>query len=356
MAFLFQRKVNTKESTSKVWYIGYYETEFKDGIKRLKRYNVSTGEKSKMKANEVLQKFVQDRETLSKPKLIKCSDFISEYLNIACFKLAEKHKKNISQKFTFLINKLGDRYIHQYDTEDIDKIVQMKLSEGRSEYTAKNYRADLRAAFEQARRWKYIKANPVIDSKLVEVPEPEIITYKPEEIEKFMQAASEKFRDILLFTLYTGLRAGDVVNIKLSDIDYNNRIIVIGNEEHVSKNQKQNTVEIADNIIPIIQKYRMQNLEYLFESKFRTKYSAHTVSNEIKRIVKRAGINLKLNHKSLRKTFATYLYEEGIHIEEISKYLHHSSVSVTKKHYAKMLRTPFKGITNKIGEKLGRVI
>jgi len=232
----------------------------------------------------------------------------------------------------------------------------MKLFSKRSEYTVKNYRAYLRAAFEQARKWKYIKVNPVEDSQLVKVPEPEIITFSVSDIKKFLNTAPEIYKDIFTFTLYTGLRAGDVVNIKLSDIDFINRIIAIGNDVHVSKNQKQNSIEIADAIIPIINKYRMSNLEYLFESKFRAKYSAHTISNAFKRIVARAGINEKLNHKSLRKTFATFLYEEGIHIEEISRYLHHSSVNVTKKHYAKMLRRPFTGVTNKISERLSRVV
>jgi integrase/recombinase XerD len=356
MAFLFQRKVETKEGISKVWYIGYYETIYKEGIKKLKRYNVSTGEKSKMKAGEVLDNWKRDRDSMDKPKLIKCSDFLEEYIKISCFKKAAKHQKNIRKKFRFLTDKLADRYIHQYSTQDIDKILQMKSAEGCSQYTVKNYRADLRAGFEQARKWRYIKINPVEDSRLIQVPEPQIITYEPAEIRKFLAAANEKFKDILIFTLYTGLRAGDVVNIKLSDIDFQNKTITIGNDEHISKIQKQNSVEIAEGIIPIIQKYRMSNLEYLFESKFRRKYSVNTISNAVKRIVVKAGINRKLNHKSLRKTFATFLYEEGIHIEEISKYLHHSSVRVTKKHYAKMLRTPFTGDTNKIGLHLTKVI
>ncbi len=79
-----------------------------------------------------------------------------------------------------------------------------------------------------------------------------------------------------------------------------------------------------------------------------------TISNGIKRIVKKAGIDKRLNHKALRKTFATFLYSQGVDIYQISKLLHHSTPRVTIKHYAKMLRTPYTGVTNKISEVIER--
>lgn len=347
MAFLFKRG-------NGYWYIGYYEKSYTNGKPVLIRKNESTKTKSKMTANRVYNDFSIKKKNLEVNKIL-CSDFINRYLDVSCYSKDLKQKNNIRQKFNFLINHMKDKFIDEYTTEEIDSLLTMKLN-SRSVYTARNYRAELRAAFEQAKRWKYISSNPVKDCINIKLPEPNIITFGKTEIEIFLKLAGSVYGDIFIFTLYTGVRVGDLVNIKLSDIDLQARIITLGNDEHIPKNRKTNFIEIADGIIDIIQKYIMINQVYLFESKLKKKYSTHTITNAFYRIIKKAKLKRGLNHKALRKTFATTLYNSNVDISEVSKLLHHSSERVTKNHYAKLLKGNYTGITNKISNLFNKAV
>lgn len=344
MAFLFQRKIGY----NKIWYIGYYH---KSPEGKLIRKNISTKEKSKTRANLILSKFNQDRSAFHVTNRITLSDFLKKYLQLTGPDRKHRTNKNIENNILLTIKILGNRYLDDYSAEDFDSFFTGLVNQNKSKYTVKNYRSDLRAAYQQAIRWGYIKSNPIDMTRQIKTPEPDIIPFTREEFAIFQQVASKPFREIAIFTLHTGLRAGDVVSIKLSDIDIHNRIITIGNEDHTSKNQRTNFVEIPDAIMDLVKEKLMTNQNYLFEHKKYVnprKFEAHTVSNEFKRIIRKSNLNPRLNHKSLRKSFACWLYEEGIPITEISRLLHHSSPAVTLKHYAKIFKGKYTGITNKI--------
>lgn len=348
MAFLFQRKIKLKNGLkSKVWYIGWYD---KSPAGCLIRRNLSTKEKSKLKANLKLAAFISNRESVLQPRRILMSDFANKYLEVTAKSRGEKTNGNIEYIFIKTIEVLGDRYLDNYTAECFDSFFTDLLNSGLSKYTVKNYRSSLRAGYQQALRWDYVQLNVVDKTRHIKPEEPDIIPFARDEFAKLLSVINNPLHyDIIVFTLYTGLRVGDIVNIKLSDIILDKKIIrITSGSEHRPKNQRTNYVEIADAIIPIVQHSLLSNQNYLFEKVNHFKYSSHTISNVFKRYVSRAGINPALNHKSLRKTFASWLVNEGVPVEEISKLLHHSSPAVTRKHYAKILTPKSTGITNLI--------
>lgn len=351
MSFLFQRKINLKNGLkSKVWYIGWYDKS-PDG--NLIRKNLSTKEKSKLKANLKHAAFISNRESVLQPRRILMSEFANRYLDVTAKSRGKKTNENVAHVFKKTIELLGDRYLDNYSAECFDTFFTDLLNSGLSKYTVKNYRSSLRAGYQQALRWDYIQSNIIDRTRLVKTDEPDILPFTRDEFSKLLSVINNSLHyDIIIFTLYTGLRVGDIVNIKLLDIILDKKIIrITSGSEHRPKNQKTNYVEIADAIMPIIQNSLLSNQKYLFEKPNHFKYSSHTISNVFKRYVNKANINPALNHKSLRKTFASWLVNEGVPVEEISKLLHHSSPAVTRKHYAKILTPKSTGITNLISYK-----
>ena len=55
----------------------------------------------------------------------------------------------------------------------------------------------------------------------------------------------------------------------------------------------------------------------------------------VKKYGKKAGINFSITPHTMRRTFATHLYEQTGDIRLTADALHHSSVDTTAKHYAK---------------------
>lgn len=342
MAYLFKRK--------SIWYIGWTEKKYINGVLRISQKAVTTKCSSKQLANIKLQEFNSTGKPLTKQ--ILCSEFLRRYLEFGTRK--QQHKVNIRIRFENLIQFCGDRSMDLYDTEDIDSFLSMLLNEKHfSEYTVKGYRADLHCGFRQAMIWKYVKENPVFYSRTVKPPEPEILFFSKIEFNMFLNSiGSDLFRDIAIFTLFTGLRAGDICNIKLSDIFLDLKYIrITATNTHNPKNQKTNWTEIADELVPLLEKYLNRNREYLFETKYGTKLATSYLCNRFKLLVIASGVSKRHSHKSLRKTFASWLYEATQDIRQVYPHLHHSKPEVSLKHYAKLVHPNYTGVTNLISYK-----
>ena len=50
----------------------------------------------------------------------------------------------------------------------------------------------------------------------------------------------------------------------------------------------------------------------------------------------KAGLNFKITPHALRRSFASYVYDNTGDISLVAEALHHSSVETTRKHYANM--------------------
>ena len=369
MAFLFPRKINLKDGIVSVkYYIGWYEKKYTSNGDVLIRKNKSTKCKSKAEANLALKNFNPGKEIIPENKRIKCSDFLEDYISDACKQKSPGQIKNIRKAFKKFIEILGDRYLQHYDVKELDKyfsklldtdsqkkyITEMMNNETHklSCFTVKNYRSDLMCAFEQAKKWKYIESNPFTDTNEIELEEPEIIPFTKEEFLQYLSVINNEIdKEWSWISLYTGLRSIDLVNIKLDHINLIGRMIKIVNEKRGkrTKNKKTNYVEIAEAIVPIIQKAMLNNKEYLFEKKRGGgKFSQHTIQNRVKKYVHAGGLNPKLNHKAFRKSHVTWLHQEGAEDEQLARQLHHSNSGVTKKHYRAVLQPKPTGIVNKL--------
>lgn len=369
MAFLFPRKVPHKDGTTVTkWYIGWYEKKYTPSGDILVRKNKSTKCKSKSEANLALKNFNPGQEIIPDSKRIKCSEFLEDYIKDACQQKSPGHIKNIRKSFNKFIAILGDRYLQHYDVKLLDKYFSDLLNTVSKKkymnemlnnethklscFTVKNYRSDLMCAFDQAKKWKYIEYNPFVDTNEIELEEAEIIPFTPQEFQKYISVIDvEVDREWSYVSLFTGLRSIDLVNIKLEHINLIGRMIKIINEKRGgkrTKNKKTNYVEIAEAIVPIIQKAMLNNKEFLFEKIQGGKYSQHTIQNRVKMYVGKAEINPKLNHKAFRKSHVTWLHQEGAEDEQLARQLHHSSPGVTKKHYRAAFEPKPTGIVNKL--------
>ena len=70
---------------------------------------------------------------------------------------------------------------------------------------------------------------------------------------------------------------------------------------------------------------------------------------------KRAGIE-NANVHTLRKTCGALLIQNGVDIYRVSKWLGHSTVTVTEKHYVDLLRGDYDDISLVMGQSLGKLM
>ncbi|MBI3591381.1 MAG: tyrosine-type recombinase/integrase [Candidatus Melainabacteria bacterium] len=132
---------------------------------------------------------------------------------------------------------------------------------------------------------------------------------------------------------FTGLRASELCNLRLQDLDLNNRRLFI----YLGKGRKNRYVGICNRLHECLTKYLQvrpkTNLENLFVSiDYQTKtpvaFNKSTLGKKIRRLAKRVGVEVSAH--GLRRTFATVAANAGKPINIISLALGHSDLKTTQ--------------------------
>jgi integrase len=226
---------------------------------------------------------------------------------------------------------IGDIKVSKISQYHIDKF-KLFLLKNVSANTVNIYLRMLKASFNHAIRWNDIEKNPFKGVEMVKVPERAPIHFKKEEFSKVLGAIQEDWlRDAVLFTLLTGVRRGEMINLRWEEVDMESKLVHIQSSATFrTKAGKRRAIPLNDTALEILRKrITMQDCEYVFSNKGKQLY-AHWVTKKFRQYVRGQGLNRLLHFHSLRHTFATWLVKAGVSIYEVQKLLGHSNVTVTQ--------------------------
>lgn len=131
--------------------------------------------------------------------------------------------------------------------------------------------------------------------------------------------------------LLTGMRAGELLNLQVSDVDFRRSLVFIRNPKWKQDARKSEGLPVSAEALGILrelcQKAKGGRL-FWYEDNERTPLVC-VVSNLFRRHVSKAGL-AGLKPHSLRHTFGTRLGEAGCDAYEIRKLMGHSSITTTQ--------------------------
>lgn len=156
---------------------------------------------------------------------------------------------------------------------------------------------------------------------------PEIFSF--EEIERLLKCASNPKNRALLMTTYgAGLRVGEVVNLKLSDIDSSRRTIRVSQ----GKGNKDRYTILSSRLLTELRAYYREYkppLWLFYGSYTGEQISIGTAQTLYYSAKERAGITKKGGIHTLRHCFATHLLEAGVDLRTIQSLMGHASIITT---------------------------
>jgi integrase/recombinase XerD len=138
-----------------------------------------------------------------------------------------------------------------------------------------------------------------------------------------------KHRLMALLLYSAGLRVGELVRLRVGDLDSDRRLIRV----RYGKGSKDRYTLYSDATAAAVASYRSLSAprEWLFPGARPDRpLSARTVQKVISRAARRAGIEKRLTPHTLRHSFATHLLEQGIDLRHIQELLGHASPSTTQ--------------------------
>lgn len=150
-----------------------------------------------------------------------------------------------------------------------------------------------------------------------------------EELQRYYQVVwkARNSQDLLIIKtlLYTGARVTELINMKLSDIDFQRCQIRINS----GKGDKDRIVPFPEQFKEVLalhaENLKGKGATYLFESSWKKPYTDRGIRKILERYAQDAGLNKTISPHKLRHFLFTWLKKQGIDDALIQPYSGHTS-------------------------------
>lgn len=292
-------------------------------------------------------------------KKLSFKEFTPKWLEeYARGKVKESTFESYQQIFrTHLLPYFGDYPLQQITPEDIQKYVTLKRREGQiAPKTINNTLVPLKEMFKHAVRWRYLHESPAIYVEKPRVPRKEMDFLTREELRQFLEHVHAEHYVLFLTACLTGMRRGELLAMKWSNLDWNRRQYFIKESLYKSgfTEPKSSYSMRAVNLPPVLLASLKRHHVKQAEIKLGNRYDSHDMdlifckkdgkpldpNNLVKRIflptLKRAGMR-RIRFHDLRHTFASLLIAQGENPKYIQNQLGHSSIQTTLDRYGHLM-------------------
>ena len=272
---------------------------------------------------------------------VKLKNMLNENKNIIKIFLSSKELEGCSKRTINYYKETLDKFENKFKksikdikTDEIrEYLTKHKIQTNCSAITIDNIRRILSSFFSWLENEDYIIKSPIRRIHKIKTTSviKEIIS--DENIEKIRDYCSN-IRDLAIVELLisTGIRVGEIVNLNINDIDFENRSCIV-----LGKGNKQREVYFDAKTKIHLKQYiskRKDNNNALFVS-LKKPHQRLSISG-IELIIRNLGnkTNIKKIHPhKFRRTLATMAIDKGMPIEQVQKLLGHVKIETTM-HYA----------------------
>ena len=228
----------------------------------------------------------------------------------------------------------------------VERIESQKQPKGLSAKTVRNIHQIISSALKLAIEQRLIARNPAEGCALPKAERKEMQTLPVEQLTSFLREAKDSgVYELYYLDLATGLRRGELLGLKWTDIDLDRGVLKIQRaisrqngkvvEAPLKTKNAYRTLPLSADAIDVLkaQKNKVGSSEWVFPSPTGGPMSPDSVLHMLQRVLKRAGLP-RIRFHDLRHTFATLALQNGVDIKTVSGMLGHFSAGFTLDTYA----------------------
>ena len=169
---------------------------------------------------------------------------------------------------------------------------------------------------------------------------PEVLS--KEEVKKILEVSETRKSKLIMSLLYSsGLRVSELVNLKPSEIDFEEKIGWV----RQGKGGKDRMFVISEELSRKLKDYLKRKKEHQYIFSKEKPLTPRNIQKIVKNARHKAEITKKATPHTLRHSFATHLLESGTDIRLIQSLLGHASLNTTQL-YTHVSKEQLKGIDN----------
>ena len=276
-----------------------------------------------------------------------------------------------------IVPAFGTMKLSKLDTPNIQALYSAKLRDGLKPSSVRYIHAVLHRALSKAVELRLIARNPAASADPPKVRHEEITPLSMDQTRVFLDAARrQKYEALYVLSLTCGLRIGESLGLKWSDIDLEAGTLRVNRQLQrirgggglvfsEPKNASRRTIDLPQRALEALRTHRQHQLEeksrvssyedtdLVFATGKGTPLDAQNIVNRhFKPLLRRAGLP-DIRWHDLRHTCATLLLERGVHPKLVQHLLGHASITMTLDRYSHWIPSMGRHAADGMDEALG---
>src|ERR1044071_8705380 len=265
-----------------------------------------------------------------------------EYLKLRNYSRHTIESYRIDLRLFFAIT---DKSLQQVSWREVDRFIEQQHSQGLAPTTINRRLKAIKRFFDYLFEQERLLVSPVKPSHYVKEGRPLPKKLSHDQLKKLFARVSDPMdRALFLLMLRCGLRVSEVAYLKLTDIDWEQKALLV----EQGKGRKDRRVYVSDDALRSLKECLQirpgcvpNNYVFWNQKRKNKPLSVKAIQKKMERMSKAAGV--KASCHSLRHTFASNLLEEGAEVISIKEFLGHESIQSSER-YARLSNQKVKQI------------
>jgi integrase/recombinase XerC len=269
---------------------------------------------------------------------------INSFLNYLSFE--KKYSQHTITAYKNDLNSFQLFYNREFDSENISDVNYSQIrnwivdlvDSKVSNRTINRKLSSLKSFYKYLQKTKQIEISPMVKHQALKISKQIQVPFSEKEIMNVLNAMDENIdfesirNKLIVELLYsTGARRSELINVKVSDIDFVNETVKV-----LGKRNKERYIPLLKTVQISLKKYlefrneKESNYPYLLLTKKGEKVYDTLVYRIINNYFSRVSSKVKKSPHIIRHSFATHLLNEGADLNSVKELLGHSSLASTQ--------------------------